>query len=58
MTVDEACEFFKDIPKIEKKLSVIKEAGLGYIRLGQPAPTLKRRGSAEGKACYRAFKAV
>ncbi|WP_213697874.1 excinuclease ABC subunit UvrA [Acetomicrobium sp.] len=40
MTVDEACEFFKDIPKIEKKLSVIKEAGLGYIRLGQPAPTL------------------
>jgi excinuclease ABC subunit A len=40
MTVDEACEFFKDIPKIEKKLSVIKEAGLGYIRLGQQAPTL------------------
>ncbi|MEG3065434.1 excinuclease ABC subunit UvrA [Acetomicrobium sp.] len=40
MTVDEACKFFKDIPKIARKLSVIREAGLGYIRLGQPAPTL------------------
>ncbi len=40
MTVNEAEEFFSDQPKIARKLRVIKEAGLGYIRLGQPAPTL------------------
>lgn len=40
LTVDDALELFKDIPKIAHKLSVIQEAGLGYIRLGQPAPTL------------------
>ncbi len=40
MTVDEAFEFFKDIPKISNKLKVIQDAGLGYIRLGQSALTL------------------
>ena len=40
MTVDEALEFFKDIPKISNKLKVIQDAGLGYIRLGQSALTL------------------
>lgn len=40
LTVDEALEHFKDIPKISSRLKVIQEAGLGYIRLGQPAPTL------------------
>ena len=40
LTVDEAVEHFKDIPRIVNKLKVIQEAGLGYIRLGQPAPTL------------------
>ena len=40
LTVDEAVELFKDIPRISSKLSVIQEAGLGYIRLGQPATTL------------------
>jgi excinuclease ABC subunit A len=40
MTVNEAREFFSDQPKIAGKLRVIEEAGLGYIRLGQPAPTL------------------
>ncbi|MDY6400181.1 MAG: excinuclease ABC subunit UvrA [Synergistales bacterium] len=40
MTVDEAMEFFKDIPKIANKLKVIQDAGLGYIRLGQSALTL------------------
>ncbi len=40
MTVNEAREFFSDQPKIVRKLRVIEEAGLGYIRLGQPAPTL------------------
>ena len=40
MTVDEALEFFKNIPRIARKLQVIHDVGLGYIRLGQPATTL------------------
>ena len=40
MTVEEAMEFFGSIPKIERKLKTLYDVGLGYIRLGQPAPTL------------------
>ena len=40
MTVDEAMEFFADIPKVANKLKVIQDAGLGYIQLGQSALTL------------------
>ncbi|MFA5511833.1 MAG: excinuclease ABC subunit UvrA [Candidatus Kapaibacterium sp.] len=40
MTVEEANEFYKDIPKISKKISTLYEVGLGYIKLGQQAPTL------------------
>ncbi len=40
MSVDEAYELFKDIPAIERKLRLLKEVGLGYIKLGQPATTL------------------
>lgn len=40
MIVDEAAEFFKNIPKIYRKLKTIQDVGLGYIRLGQPATTL------------------
>jgi excinuclease ABC subunit A len=40
MTVDEALEFFENISIIEKKLRTLKDVGLGYIRLGQPATTL------------------
>lgn len=39
MTIDEAVEFFKNIPTIAPKLKTIQEVGLGYIRLGQPATT-------------------
>ncbi len=39
MTIDEAVEFFKNIPAIVNKLKTIQEVGLGYIRLGQPATT-------------------
>ena len=39
MTIDEAVEFFENIPKIATKLKTIQEVGLGYIRLGQPATT-------------------
>ena len=40
MTVEEALEFFRDIPPIANKLRTIAEVGLGYIRLGQSATTL------------------
>ena len=40
MTVDEALNFFDNIPYIKRKLKTIADVGLGYIKLGQPAPTL------------------
>ena len=40
MTVEEALEFFKVIPGIYQKLKTLHEVGLGYIELGQPAPSL------------------
>ena len=40
MTVTEALDFFKNIPKIERKLRTIYDVGLGYIRLGQSSTTL------------------
>jgi excinuclease ABC subunit A len=40
MTMDEAAVFFKNIPTISKKLDTIRKVGLGYIKLGQSAPTL------------------
>lgn len=40
MTVDEALEFFKAIPKITRKLQTIQDVGLGYVSLGQSATTL------------------
>ena len=40
MTVDEAHDLFKDIPRIREKLQLLRDVGLGYIQLGQPAPTL------------------
>jgi excinuclease ABC subunit A len=40
MSVDEAYEFFSNVPKIKNKLSVLRDIGLGYIKLGQNATTL------------------
>ena len=40
MTVNDAVEFFQHIPKIARKLQTIKDVGLGYVALGQPATTL------------------
>lgn len=40
MTVDEACVFFENIPSIYNKIYTLREVGLGYIKLGQPATTL------------------
>ncbi len=40
MTVDEALEYFSAFPRVRTKLQTLKDVGLGYIRLGQPATTL------------------
>ncbi len=40
MTVDEGIEFFKQQPKIYRKLKTLSDVGLGYIKIGQPATTL------------------
>ena len=40
MTVEEALNFFENIPSIRRKLQTVNDVGLGYIELGQPAPTL------------------
>ncbi|WP_313992415.1 excinuclease ABC subunit UvrA [uncultured Selenomonas sp.] len=40
MTIEEAVTFFENVPRIARKLEIIRDVGLGYIRLGQPATTL------------------
>jgi len=40
MTVEQAVSFFEHFPKVRNKLETLRDVGLGYIRLGQPAPTL------------------
>ena len=40
MTIEEADNFFRDIPWIHDRLKILNEVGLGYLRLGQPATTL------------------
>ena len=40
MSVEEAVEFFENVPKIARRLRTLHDVGLGYIRLGQPATTL------------------
>ncbi len=40
MVVDEGVEFFQNLPKLQRKLQILQDVGLGYIKLGQPATTL------------------
>ncbi|MCX7571061.1 excinuclease ABC subunit UvrA [Tumebacillus sp. DT12] len=40
MTVEDAVEFFKNVPRISRKMQTLHDVGLGYVRLGQPATTL------------------
>jgi len=40
-TIEEAAEFFEAIGPIHRHLKTLVEVGLGYVRLGQPAPTLR-----------------
>ena len=40
MRVSEAIKFFENVPKLKNKLHVLEDVGIGYLKLGQPAPTL------------------
>jgi len=40
MTVEDACEFFENVPKIHRKVQTLMDVGLGYMKLGQPATTM------------------
>ena len=40
MRVSEAIKFFENVPKLKNKLQVLEDVGIGYLKLGQPAPTL------------------
>ena len=40
MTVDVACDFFENVPRVYNKLKCLKDVGLGYMKLGQPSTTL------------------
>ncbi|MEW6001030.1 MAG: excinuclease ABC subunit UvrA [Nitrospirota bacterium] len=51
MTVEEAMELFSDIAPVRNKLSLLKDIGLGYIRLGQPATTLSGGEAQRLKIC-------
>ena len=57
MSVEEALEFFKNIPKIKRRLQTLHDVGLDYIRLGQPATTLSggeaQRDQARPRSCRK-----
>ena len=54
MTVDEAFEFFANDDPLRRSLSVLREVGLGYIRLGQSATELSGGEAQRVKTCHRA----
>lgn len=56
MTVDEACTFFSDHQQIYSRLSIMNELGMGYIKLGQPLPTLSGGEAQRIKLCYQLGK--
>jgi len=58
MTVDEAIEIFQDIPKVVKQLLLMKDIGLGYLRLGQPATTLSGGEAQRLKICGEMLNTV
>jgi len=57
MSIEDAAEFFKPITSIHRYLATLVEVGLGYVRLGQPAPTLSGGEAAAREAVVRAAEA-
>lgn len=58
MTVDEACEFFKNIPTIYPKLETLQKVGLGYVKLGQSATTLSGGEAQRVKLASELYKKI
>ena len=56
MTVEEALEFFSNIPKIKQKIQTLYDVGLGYIKLRTTINNIIRRRSTKGKTCNRTCK--
>ncbi len=58
MTVDEACEFFKNVPTIYPKLETLQKVGLGYVKLGQSATTLSGGEAQRVKLASELYKKI